>query len=227
MRLAFLVLLLVNLVLLIRELGYLGGQETGREPERLTRQLVPEKLRILSTLPADDAAVPSPPLSPLPASPLPLIEEIGCKRLEGLTAAAAASVRNDLAAVSGWEAHLFPQHEPLAHWVLIPELSSRVVAEKKKTELRQLGIHQGQIVEDVLLGPFVVSLGIFRNESLAEEFLQTVMRQGARSARLAKRALPQEKVALELRAPAAELARKLPDLLKPLLQARVADCSGK
>lgn len=214
MRPVFFALLLINLILLVWGQGYLGGQETGREPERLKQQLEPDKLRILSTRMEDE---PVPPAS----------ENIGCKRIAGLAAAEAESIRTGIAAVPRWEAHLLPQKESLAHWVVIPELTSRAIAEKKKTELRQLGVNEGQVVEDAVLGPFAVSLGIFRNEQLAEEFLQSVARKGVRSARLAKRALPQEKVALELRAPAAELARRLPELLAPLAHASVADCAGE
>jgi hypothetical protein len=47
MRLAFLALLLANALLFLRGQGYLGTPDAGREPERLSRQLTPEKLRIV------------------------------------------------------------------------------------------------------------------------------------------------------------------------------------
>ncbi len=47
MRIAFLVLLLANLVLLVWGQGRLGTQDAGREPERMAQQLAPEKLRIV------------------------------------------------------------------------------------------------------------------------------------------------------------------------------------
>lgn len=47
MRLALLILLMVNVLLFAWGQGYLGTQEAGREPERLARQLAPEKLRIV------------------------------------------------------------------------------------------------------------------------------------------------------------------------------------
>jgi hypothetical protein len=46
MRIAFLVLLLANLVLLVWGQGHLATQGAGREPERMAQQLAPEKLRI-------------------------------------------------------------------------------------------------------------------------------------------------------------------------------------
>lgn len=65
MRIAFLVLLLVNVVLFAWGQGYLGMPDDGSEPSRLAQQIAPEKLRILP-------APASPPLSPpadLPADP--------------------------------------------------------------------------------------------------------------------------------------------------------------
>lgn len=45
MRLVFLILLLTNVLLLAWGLGYFGTPNDGREPERLSLQLAPEKLR--------------------------------------------------------------------------------------------------------------------------------------------------------------------------------------
>lgn len=50
-RLAFIILLLVNIGLFVWGQGHLGARDAGREPERLAQQLAPDKLRILP--PAD------------------------------------------------------------------------------------------------------------------------------------------------------------------------------
>jgi hypothetical protein len=47
MRLAFFVLLLANVLLFVWGQGYLGTPDDGREPERLSQQMTPEKLRIV------------------------------------------------------------------------------------------------------------------------------------------------------------------------------------
>lgn len=209
MRLAFFVLLLANVALLAWGRGYWSGQEAGREPERLQRQVVPEKLRIL---PAD--AVPA------PAAPAAL----GCARIEWLSATEATALRDAVATSPGWEASQSPREEPPAHWVVIAELSGRPLAERKIAELRKLGVAEGEIVEDAALGPYAVSLGVFRGQQTAEEYLQAIGKKGVRSARLAKRALPPEKFAVELRAPADALAARLPELQALFAQAGFADC---
>ena len=47
MRIAFLVLLLANVVLSAWGQGYLGTRQERREPGRIAQQLTPEKLHIL------------------------------------------------------------------------------------------------------------------------------------------------------------------------------------
>jgi hypothetical protein len=49
MKLAFLILLLLNLGLLAWQQGAFGRfAESGREPERVARQIAPERFRVLS-----------------------------------------------------------------------------------------------------------------------------------------------------------------------------------
>lgn len=205
MRLAFFVLLLANLVLYAWGAGYWGRADDGREPERLQQQIAPEKLRIL---PAENASA-----------------ALTCRRIAWLSAAESQALRDAVAARSGWEASESPRAEPPAHWVAITELSSRALAERKRTELRQLGVSEGEIVEDAALGPFAVSLGVFRGQPAAEEFLQTLAKKGVRSARLASRVLPPEKFALELRAPGGDLDAQLPALTANLADTEITACA--
>lgn len=209
MRLAFFALLLANLVLYAWGQGYWGVSDEGREPERLQRQLVPEKLRLL---------VEAPP-APVAAS--------ACKRLEWLTAGEADTLAVAVAALPDWAVSRLPRKDPPAHWVVMPELSSRALAEKKKGELRELGVNEGEIVEDAALGPYAVSLGVFRGQQTADEYMQSITKKGVRSARLAQRQLPPERFALELRAPATGFAGKLAELTAPLAQVGLVDCPSQ
>ncbi|MDP2107933.1 MAG: hypothetical protein Q8J67_02680 [Rhodocyclaceae bacterium] len=210
MRLAFLVLLLVNLLLFAWGRGYLGEADAGREPARLQQQIEPDKLRILAAE-----------VKPVTSAATQL-----CQRIEGLSAAAVETIKKSgVAEAPGWQLTMIPEQETHGHWVVIAQLPSRAVAEKKKTELRQLGVKEGQIVEDAALGPFAVSLGVFRSQALAGEFLQAVAKKGVRSAQLARRELSPDKFAVELRAPADELTRKLLEIMAPLGEAVRADCA--
>lgn len=210
MRLAFFFLLLVNVALFAWGQGYWSTHETGREPERLQRQLAPEKLRILP--PSDVPVVAGPPAK-------------SCQRVEWLSRGEGEVILNAIATLPGWEGRLLPRPEEPAHWVLIASLPDKAAAEKKKAELRQLGVNESEIIEDAAQGPFVVSLGVFRSPALAEEHLQSLARKGVRSARLSKREMPALRFALELRAPAEELAGKLPGLIAGLPDIGAVDCA--
>jgi hypothetical protein len=211
MRLAFLVLLLVNALLFVWARGDWGNPAAGREPERIGRQIAPEKLRSVAAL-ADVAGV-APAVPPV------------CQRIEGLSATEAATLGNVLAALSDWA---ITPHTPLeapTYRVAIPALATRALAEKKQVELRQLGVEEGQVVTHAADGPYAVSLGVFRDPQRAEDFLQALARKGVRSARLIPRPAVVEKHALEVRAPAAALDQKLPELLTALPDARRVDCT--
>lgn len=212
MRLAFFILLLANVVLFIWGQGYLGTQDAGREPERLKRQLQADRLQVLPAAAAEKPA-------DRPAA--------ACKRIEWLTAAEATAAKGALGAGSGIEVIQTPRKEAPAHWVVIPDLPSRAAAEKKKAELRQLGIDNTEIVENGTSGTFAVSLGVFRNPPLAEDYLQSAAKKGVRSAKILSRELPPERYALELRGPTEILNKKLPELMVPLAQASLADCPAQ
>lgn len=213
MRIAFLVLVIANLAFLFWGRSHQEEREAVREPDRLVRQIQPDQIRI-----RHDAA-------PAAGNPAPPHQEsTACKRIEGLNAAEAEAIKTASAAALRWESATSPQKDIPAHWIAIVDLPSRPVADKKRAELRQLGVQESQVVEDSRNGPFAVSLGLFRDEKLAGEFLQVLVSKGVRSARMLRRELPSGKLALELRAPAGELAAKLPELLRLLPHATVTEC---
>lgn len=212
MRLAFLILLLANVALLFWGQGYLGAAAAGREPERIGRQKVPE---LLSILPADTAPLPA-----VPAKPA-----IACKRIEGLNGTETTLLRDTLGTLPDWQLVMTPQAQEPAHWIVIPALANRAQAERKKSELEGLGVTDGEIIEDAAQGGFAVSLGVFRDRQRAEELLRSLTKKGVRSAELGKRELPAERYTLDLRAPAAVLDSKLPELMATLPQASAHDCT--
>lgn len=217
MRIAFWLLLLANLLLLAWAQGMAGSPEAGREPERLVRQMAPEKLRILGDA---SAVAATPPVAAAVEKPT-----LACKRIVGLSADEAKSLSEAAHVRGGWEAQTQPLPPVPMHWVAIGDLSSSALAEKKKTELRQLGITESEIVPGVAPGSFAVSLGLFREPQRAQEFLQKLTAKGVRSARIIPRDTPPDKFAVELRAPVDQLAALLPDLSTALPGAVTQDCS--
>ena len=211
MRITFWLLLLINLLLFAWSQGYVGPQEAGREPERVARQIVPEKLRIVS------AAAPV----EVMADSLP----IACKRIEGLSADEAKSLTDAVHVRSGWETQTLPLLAPPMYWVAIVDLSSSALAEKKKTELRLFGVTESEIVPGPVPGSFAVSLGLFREPQRAQTFLQDLIAKGVRSAKVVQRETPTDRLAVEMRAPADQLAATLPGLSAALPGAVTQDCT--
>lgn len=223
MRLAFWILVVLNLVLLAGAQGLFGGGEGGREPDRLARQLKPEQLRIVAA--ADAAPAVPPPAEPAPAAPPPPPPvELACKRIEGLAPAEAESLTKALADLPDWQTRVIALDVPPSYWVAIPGLSSRTTAEKKRDEVDLLGIKDHEILESTPLGPFAVSFGRLTDETAAKELLQGLQKKGVRSARVVSPPVPERK-AVELRAPAAVLDQKLPELAALFATASIGDCS--
>lgn len=203
MRLTFWVLLLVNLVLFFWSQGYLGEHDKSREPQRMARQVAPEKLRVL----------------PVEAPP-PIV----CKRIEGLTEAEIEGIKGGVASAPDWQSSVVPAKLVPAFLVVIPNFPDRAAADKKKSELRKSDIKEIQVVEDVELGPFVLSMGMFRNQSAAEQLMQTLSRKNVHALRMTKREVPPEKLTLDLHAPADLMAAKLPGLMATLPNASQTEC---
>ncbi|GAB1369681.1 hypothetical protein MASR1M60_28450 [Rhodocyclaceae bacterium] len=210
MRIAFWLLLLINLLLFIWMQGYIGPQDASREPERLARQITPEKLHILSE------ATPVKAAAEKPAS--------ACKRIVGLSADEAKSLSDAVHVRGGWETQTLPQPASPLYWVAIADLPNSTLAEKKKAELRQFGVTESEIVPGTSPGSFAVSLGLFREAQRAQAFLQALLDKGVRSARVISRETPADKFAVELRAPTDQLAATLPGLSAALPGAVTQDC---
>ena len=203
MRAVFFLLVLVNLVLFVWSQGYFGGQQEGREPQRLREQIDPEKMRV-----APQAAAPA--------------AAQACRRVEGLAAGEAEQLRQALQD-GGLTASIQAAEEAPGFWVNIPALPSKAVADKKAGELKLFGITDFHVIQ-AEGGSFAISLGLFKNEDGANEFLQGLNRKGVKSARIETRAMPPAPVRLEVRGAAELLARRLPELLTATNGATAGDC---
>jgi hypothetical protein len=104
--------------------------------------------------------------------------------------------------------------------LLIPALADQAAAEKKLAELRQLGIHDGDIAA-LPDGRREIVLTSFNDVAAAQTALAALTRQGARSVRV-EEAPPS--TLLEVRAPVAVLDR-LKTWLAPFPAARIGECA--
>jgi hypothetical protein len=211
MRLTFFLLILLNLAFLVWSAGYLGTQDAGREPERLSQQISPEKIRIVAERQATSANSDADPVA-------------GCRLVNNLGGDEASVLEKSLASNVGVTTKVLAGVPINTYWVLIPSLATRPAADKKLAEIRKLGVDDAKIVENETLGPVIISLGIFSTDKLAQDYLATMNKKGVRSAQVEIRQRPSHKVALEVRG-ATEPLQRLADMLTPYPGASLTECA--
>lgn len=227
-RALFFILLLLNLLVLAGLAGLLGQRPVPRgEAERLTNQLRPDSIRLLSaeelaaprrpttevppapvvaeaeppSLPPAEPARPAPPAMAHDAPPVPR----ACVRfthLDGeLSAALAAMAReaSDALALSD-----STELVPSSWWVHVPPLESRRAADRQVAEIRSHGVNDLFIMQEE--GPFqyAISLGLFKTEASAQVHLQRLVAKGVNSGVITARGTLEH--TLEMRGPADVLA---------------------
>lgn len=215
MRALFFLLVLGNLAFFAWSQGYFGALEEGREPQRLTSQLFPEKMKVTVV----GAAVSEPAKGPSAAAPA-----ADCRFVDALLQADADKLAALVAEKGdGARATALPIKEPPSYWVHLPAQPNRPAADRKAAELKPFGITEFKVLEQS--DGFVVSLGLFRNEQSARDLLQAVQKKGARSALVTERETPATRAGVEIRGAAEWLARRLPELLPA--GASAGECSAR
>jgi hypothetical protein len=90
--------------------------------------------------------------------------------------------------------------------VMLPPQGSREAADQKTAELHGMGITDTFIIQDNSARRFGIALGTFRTEEAAQTHLESMLRRGARTARIAEVGTGPARLAIQLRSldPAAE-----------------------
>lgn len=224
MRLAFFLLLLLNVALYPFVSGLVARQGDGSEPLRMSSQLKPDSIRILpaDVAPAEARAKPGASELAMPAGDEPTV----CQALDGLSReqidVLAARIREQQLAAQLSETE---QIETTAWWVNIPDMPTRQIAERKQAELRALGIRD-MIVMGEPADPqkLAISLGLFKTEAAAKELLASLNGQGVRSARITPREGRAGRFHVELRGTGQVLAALFDGLPEWSSAAQRTDC---
>ncbi|MCK6372570.1 MAG: SPOR domain-containing protein [Zoogloea sp.] len=240
LRVAVLILLVANLLALAVWKGGLGSGASGGEPERLSNQLNPERLRLVAELPpavsapvaaAVPEAVPAPAESapapePVPAKPARAADTAppACVAFSGLSADQAAELSARVAKTgAGFKLSESRGVGASSWWVHIPSQGNKEGADRKAAELRRLGIEDLFIVQDAGPNQFAISLGLFKNEQAAGRHLNLLREKGVRSAQIASRGASVLRV--EVRGPSDSLATLASDLSERLQGANRLECA--
>jgi hypothetical protein len=208
MRLAFFLLLLINVALYPFVSGLIAGKGDGSEPLRMASQMKPDSIRILASegeAPVSEAlTAPGSAGAGAPDTDVPAV----CRAFDGLSQdqVDALSERIDEQRLA-LQLSEVEQTETTAWWVHIPDLQTRQLAERKRAELRALGVREMIVMADpVDAQKLAVSLGLFKTEAAAKELLTILNGRGVRSARIAPREGRVGRYRIEVRGPDPELA---------------------
>jgi len=224
MRVAFLVLLLANLAL-YTWLRY-GASEA--EPVPLSRQIAPEKLKVVAPagLPPVSAVTKPPTPAPAPAAaPASAATSVACIEWGSFTIADASRAEQALEPLAlGPRLAQRRTEEQAGWWVFIPPQGNRQSALRKAAELKQLGVEEYFIVQEE--GPlrWALSLGVFRTEESAQARLAALRGQGVRTARVGARDTTVPKVWLQVKGVDAPLQARLKEIARQVEGSELRDC---
>jgi hypothetical protein len=223
MRALFLVLLFANLAFFAWA-RYLSPADAAADSTPLTRQIEPEKLRILGTGDPLPAPKPAPAAAATPAGPaaqacmewgsFTLVDAPRAQKMLEPLALGARLAQRRTEETAGW-------------WVYVPPQGTRQNALKKAAELKSLGVEEYFVVADE--GPFRwgVSLGVFRTEEAALSRLATLRRQGVKTAEIGARETLVPKVWLQVQGVEAGLESQLREIAKQIDGSELRSCAEK
>jgi sporulation related protein len=198
MRTLVILLLLANLSLF----AYTRLDSTGGgEGKRLTEQVQPDKIRILTPQqvvalgPAKAAALADVCLEWGPFSDADRVRALA--DVEPLALGKLLAQRR--VEISG------------AYWVYLPPFANKAAADRRAAELRAAGTRDPVVVDG---GPqrFAISLGVFRTEDAANAYLSSLSREGISGARAGLRQQAIVQTLLVIRDPQLVAVAKLRDL---------------
>ena len=212
MRTFFFLLLLANLAFYGWHAGYIGPEpQPVGEPGRLAQQINPGKIRIVNAGDANKAAPPKP-TACLEWSGFPPQEN---ERMQVLLAAMNPAPRFSTRRVdesAGW-------------WVFLPPQPNKAAADKKGAELRQLKVPEFFVISEDGPNKYAISLGVFKTEEAAKNYLETLSRQGVKTARATERETRVAKTSFTFREVDDALKARLVDLKKEFAGQDLKDCA--
>ncbi len=177
MRVLFFLLVLANLLFYGWHAGYIGpGESSKDEGERLSQQISPEKIRILTPQEAKRLAESG------------KSRAASCVEWGTFPAQEAEKATEALAALNlGNRLVTRSVEETAGWWVFMASQGNKPNADKKVDELKRLGVADFFIVQDDGPNKFAISLGVFRTEDAARNYLASLSAKGVKTASVGQR----------------------------------------
>jgi hypothetical protein len=237
MKLLFLLLLLVNVALFAWQQGAFGRfAEAGREPERLARQIEPDRFRVLSEKDvqvlreraSQARAALAPPAAAGSATPLPpdLSVAQSCVEFGDFQGTDVARVETALLQLGlGSRQTARPVEVPGWFQVYVPPYKTRAEAERAAAELGKRGVRDLLVMGD---GPlrFGISLGSFKDPELARAHAASLEKLGIKNVRVADKPSPVNAMRYQLRELDAAAAQQLAAIRKEFPAQTLRACTN-
>lgn len=235
MKLAFLLLVLVNVALFAWQHGVFGRfTESGREPERIARQVEPERIRVLSerevqvlreraAAQSRAAAAAAPPAASGAALDLSVAQS--CVEFGDFIGPDLARVETALLKLGlGSRQSARTVEAPGWYLVYLPPFKTRAEADRAVADLKKSGVKDLLVFTD---GPLRlgVSLGSFRDPELAKAHVASLVKLGVKSARVSDKPTAVSATRLQMRELDAEAAQQLGAIAKEFPSQSVRACS--
>jgi len=227
-RTVFFLLLAANLGFLAW--SYFGGRGST-EAQLMEQQLNPQAITLLgpeqlSALAAERAKqVAARPKPPPPPPPQPKVAVAACLELGAFNLGEVARVQQLLEPLAlGAKLSQRRAEEIASYWVFMPPQGSRQAANRKSAELKKLGVEDFFVLQEDPKSRFAISLGIFKTEEAAHARLAELRKKGVRTARVAPRETPVQKVYFTVREVPEALASRLNELRQRLPGSELKDC---
>ena len=217
-RAVFLLLVLANVAFFAWS-RYVAPPEAAADPLPLTRQIAPEKMKVVqpNELPAAPAA--------RTAQAQATAVALKCLEWGSFTLTDAPRAEKALEPLGlGPRLAQRRTEEMAGWWVFIPPQGTRPAALRKAAELKTLSIEDYFIVQEE--GPYrwALSLGVFRTEEAAQARLATLRAQGVRSAEMGPRETLVPKVWLQVKGVDGALQAKLKETASTVEGSELREC---
>lgn len=224
MKLAFLLLLLVNLALFAWQQGAFGRfTESGREPERVARQIEAERFRVLSE--AEVQKLRERATQNKPAG-IDLAAAQSCIEFGDFGPSDAARAESALAALA-LGSRMSSRNVEVAgfYMVYVPPFKTRAEADRRAEELRKLGVKELLVIGEN--GPlrFGIGLGSFRDADTAKSHLAALEKLGVKGARVSDKPSVVNATRFQLRELDAAAAQQLAAIRKDFPAQTVRPCT--
>ncbi len=193
MKLAFLLLVLVNLALYAWQQGVFGSlPDGGREPGRVTQQIAPERIRVLTPPEVQQLKDKAKEQAARQASTafsltsLDLASGQACAELGDFSITEAARVRAKLDALELGD-RLSARNVEMPGWIMVyvPPFKTRVEADRAAAELKKQGVRDFVVMGENTPLRYGIALASFKDAELAKNHLAELEKRGVKGARVA------------------------------------------